>query len=471
MKTVRTLGIIVLVVVVGLFIVRRLMPEPPSATAQTPTTAPTAEVTRGAIQQTVSASGSLVAESQAGLVVSASGRVEEVLVAEGDTVTKGQELLRLATRSAEEQVARAEASLATTRARLAQAKLPASEAEIAATQATIDSAQAKLDGLLAGPTEYELRTAQLKVDTAKNQLWAAQGSRDASWSSPTGSQGSRDAAEAQVLVAEVAVQQAELALQELQAPPSDEDIAAARAQVDQAVAQMAKLRESPRAEDIAIYEAQVAEAEMTLSQAQAGLADAVLVSPMDGVVVSADISAGEWAAPGSPIIVVASTGEPLVEVLLDEVDVAEVAVGQTALIHLDALPGQEVTGTVSFVAPAATETSKGVAYRVKIAFDAGDLPVHLGMTTQVDIVTQGVADALLVPNQAVTADRETDRYWVNRRTALGATERIEVKIGIRNDDYTQILEGVAAGDTVVLGTLESPTVTLPGFGMPGVRGQ
>ena len=91
-----------------------------------------------------------------------------------------------------------------------------------------------------------------------------------------------------------------------------------------------------------------------------------------------------------------------------------------------------------------------VAYGIEISFYPGSLPVRLGMTADVDIVVDSAEDTLLVPNRAIEIDREANRYYVTRQKALGSVERIEVRIGLRDESRTQILEGLEEGDDLVL---------------------
>ena len=508
MKAFKIVGII-LAVALATYFGSRLLPQlsPLSGVAAQDTGA-TALVERGAVEETVSANGTVATNREARLVLSMSGRVEEVLVVEGQRVSAGDPLIRLDSGALEDQVARARASLDTVLARLEQAKAPASQgelaqveaslaqarrpasvAEIAAAQAGVDSAQANLDRLLTGPTQFELEKAKLNIDSARDQLWAAQASRDSTNGSQMASGAQKDSAEAQVLIAEIAVQQALVAQEQLVAPANAEDIAAAQAQLNQARAQLAQVRERPKAEEIALAEAQLAqllerpraadvavaqasadEAALALAQAQDTLSDAELLAPFSGAVVDITVNTGEWAMAGASVVHLVDVDDLILEVLLDEVDVAKVAEGQRTILTFDALPRQKVTGTVTDVAVAATQTSGGVAYGVKVRFEAGDLPVRLGMTAKVDIVTARVEDVLLVPNAAVKADRAAGRYYVTRQTALG-DETVEVTIGLRDDDHTQIVSGLAEGDTVALQTVELPTNDQqPGMPFGGMGG-
>jgi HlyD family secretion protein len=269
-----------------------------------------------------------------------------------------------------------------------------------------------------------------------------------------------------------------LAQEELLAPARAEDVAAARASVAQAEAQLAQLLERPKAEDVAlakaqlaqlyerpreadvqVYEAQVREADVALAQAREALDDALIVAPFDGKVLSVAVNEGEWATLSAPALAVADTHHLLLKVLLDEVDVAALSEGQLVRITFEALPEEEVVGTVKTIAPNATDTASGVAYQADISFEPGDLPVRLGMTANVDIVTHSLADALLVPTQAITADREAGRYYVTVQDALGGTRQVEVEIGLRNDESTQVVSGLQEGATLVLATVDYESAT------------
>jgi HlyD family secretion protein len=474
MKAVRTIAIVVVVILVlgfaawyGLGALRASRTAAAQAAA---TPAPSEEVRRGPIEETVSATGNVAADRTAALTLRTSGQVQRVLVREGQTVEAGDVLVELDDTDLRGQVERAEASLATARARLGQAKLPATEGQIAAAQASVASATASLNKLLAGPTEMELQSARLSIDSAKNQLWGAQAQRDATKGNPVSSGGNKDSAEAQVLVAEVAVQQAELSLAKLQAPPQAEDVAAARAQVQQAQAQLAQLDERPSVEEIAVTQASVNEAELALKLARQSLSNARLEAPFAGTVLSVNVNEGEWAAPGSPAVRIADTGTLVLDVLLDEVDVAQVHEDQAVRLTFDALPSQMAEGMVDRMAPGATQTSAGQAYGVTVHFVRGELPVRVGMSAKVDIVTQHVNDALLVSNRAIEADRAAGRYYVNRKTALGS-ERVEVKIGLRDDNATQIVEGLEVGDTILQPTIDVGGDSAMPMGFGALRGQ
>jgi HlyD family secretion protein len=401
--------------------------------------------------------------------------VAEVLAEEGQSVQEGQILARLDARTVERQIARAEATLATAQARLRQTQRGPSEAEIAAVEAALESAEDNLQRLLAGPSQSDLEAAKLAVDGAKNQLWAAQAQRDAAKGSPMSSQAQIDGAEAQVLSAEVAVEQALLNQRRLSEPPTEAELALARSQLAQARSQLEQVLDRPRDEDVAVAQAQADEAALALAQVQDSLEDLTIEAPFDGTLVSVAVVEGELASPGTPAIVIADMQHLVVEALVDEHDVAGLDVGGATRLSFEALPREELGGTVSWIASAATPAGGGVAYAVDVSFEPGDLPVRIGMTTDLEIVTAAVQDALLVPNRAVTADREAGRYFVTRLDASGQEQLVEVTVGLINGSFTQVTSGLREGDVVALtqitGGSDAAQSPMPFPGMGAMSGR
>jgi multidrug efflux pump subunit AcrA (membrane-fusion protein) len=92
------------------------------------------------------------------------------------------------------------------------------------------------------------------------------------------------------------------------------------------------------------------------------------------------------------------------------------------------------------------------------------------MTANADLVTANREDVLLVPNAAITADRENGTFTVNllRTEADGTrtTVPVAVTVGLKDKNNTQIIDGLVEGDVVLVGTFEAPTQSF-GFGRGG----
>jgi HlyD family secretion protein len=323
----------------------------------------------------------------------------------------------------------------------------------------VQQAQAAYDRVKNQP-DVQLRQESLNLQNATISLEQAQANYDGLASHPTASE---------LASAKAQVDQAKASLASLLENPGESDLAAAQSQVTQAEANLNSLLERPNSEDVAVQQAQVEEATIALAQAVAQLDEATITAPFAGSILAVQVNEGEWASPGAPAIALAATHPMILDVNVDEVDVAQLAEGQTAYLSFDALTGEELVGTVTYIAPSSTNVGGAVAYAVEISFEPGSLPVRLGMTADVDIVADSAEDALLVPNQAIEADREAGRYYVIVQKPDGTTERLEVQIGLRDGSKTQIVEGLNEGDLVILPKLPEQIQTERAFG-PGAQG-
>jgi len=394
-----------------------------STGSQTPS--PTPSAPREEVPEVISAEAIVVPYREASLSFKVGGRVQRILVSEGDTVTAGEELAKLDTRDLTLAVRRAEARLGSARAQLERAKASAPPEEVAlaeadvsiaggnlaSAKASLESAEASLQKAVAGPTQRDIQIAQKQVELAKNQLWGAQGQRDVIGAQvnadpPLASAVEYEAAKAQVTVWETQVTIAELQLEEIGAGAREEDVTVARAQVTQAAsavqiaeAQLEKARAQlslalvkagARAQDVAVAEAAVAEAEVSLSEANNALDDAVLTAPFSGTVGTILLDEGEVVSPQAQAILLGDLSTLRVRTLdLSEADVSHVTLGQEALVTINALGGKQLRGTVVRIAPVATERRGDTVYDVTLDLDVGpDSNLRWGMTAFVEITVR-----------------------------------------------------------------------------------
>lgn len=250
----------------------------------------------------------------------------------------------------------------------------------------------------------------------------------------------------------------------LLAGASNADIAAAKADLASAEASLDNLISEPSASDLKIFETRLAQAETGLQEAQNALADAALAAPFDGVITAVHVALGENA---SGLAVELLDGTSLEVILgVDEIDVGQLAVGQPAKVAMETWPNEDIPSEITAIAPSSSASNSGVVtYDVHLALEQSDLPILVGMTANADLITDVGEDVLLVPNAAITADRENGTYSVNlvRTEEDGSTTvlPVDVTIGLKDNDHTQIISGLVEGDVVILGTFEAP---IQGFG-------
>ncbi|MDY7040788.1 MAG: efflux RND transporter periplasmic adaptor subunit [Chloroflexota bacterium] len=415
----------------------------------------TVVVSRGDLVVSVSATGSVAPESQVNLSFGMMGEVDEVLVEEGQTVEAGQLLARLDTEQLEFALLAAENNLLIQQVIRDEALAGADEHDLAIAQADLSIAQTGLAQLLDGADEREVEMAWRAVEQAKNTLWKAQVYRDS-----LGAAGAlRKQAEADVANAEAAVRLAELQYEQVLEGASEEDVDIVRAQVSQAQARLDKMRAGVSEDVRRRLDAQVAAAQIQVDQARARLADAELYAPFDGVVAAVNVEKNEMSPTGLPAFVLVDISRFHVDVDVDEVDVAQLADGQTVEVTLDALPDVVLNGTVERIAPAAgasvsaggvAVTSAGVvSYKVTITLDPTEAPVRAGMSANASITVERLADVLLAPTWVVRIDRRTGQPYVQRLVG-GQTERVDIQLGVRGNGVVQVLGGLEEGDVLVL---------------------
>jgi HlyD family secretion protein len=228
-------------------------------------------------------------------------------------------------------------------------------------------------------------------------------------------------------------------------------IATARAQLVQAEASLTRLLDGASEEQLAIAAAQVEQARITLQEAQDNLQAATLTAPFAGTITAVHVAAGEYAS-GLAVELV-DTDSLRVVLNVDEVDIGTIQVGQPTVVTLETWPERDLAGEVVSIAPKAKSLGGIVSYEVQLSLDTADLPVLTGMTANADLITAQRENVLLVPNRAIIADRQENRYYVNRIEGEEIV-KVEVSIGLRDSTYTEITGGLERGDPVFIGTVD-----------------
>jgi HlyD family secretion protein len=194
-----------------------------------------------------------------------------------------------------------------------------------------------------------------------------------------------------------------------------------------------------------------AEANVRLSRVQQGRT--VLVAPFSGTVAKIVGEVGEYSTPSPPGVSMPPAIDLIDETCLyvsapmDEVDAPKIRPGQTVRISLDALPGRSIPGKVRRVAPYVTAVEKQArTVDVEATFDdpAAVGPLLVGYSADVEIVLAVRDDVPRVPTAALLEG--------NRVLVLGADGRLaerKLKAGLANWEYTEVMEGVAAGEKIV----------------------
>lgn len=325
------------------------------------------------------------------------GRVLQVAVAAGAMVKSGDVLVRLESDEL--------------RATLAQAR--AGETQAAAR--------------LAGLRSTGRSAAQAGVAQAASVLMAAQA----------------DLQRTQELVAQGFVSQARL-------DEARRALAVAQAQLDGAAAQRAAVAEPGT--DVAQAQAQLALATSARAAAAARLDQAVLRAPADARVLARAVEPGQIVQPGRALFTLALAGPLQLVAQVDERYLEQLQAGQVASVLADAYPTQRFTARVLSISPL-VDAQRGA---IEVKFSVAQPPAFLreDMTLSVEVETARREQALVVPADALRGDTSAGQsVWLVRD---GRVQARAVRLGLRTLAAAEIVDGLSAGDVVLLGPAPQP---------------
>lgn len=406
----------------------------------------TAEIGRGDLAITVSASGNSTVNEKVDLRFNMVGTVEHIAVDVNERVAAGQELARLDTVDLERAVQQA--------------------------QIALEQAQLNRDTLVKPPDEEDLELAQLAVQSAAQDLEVAR----------IGKQTAQADANSMIVQAQRARENAFKDLQSVIGTSAEENartaydnaeeqehLATINAELtsEQAQAQwlmayntyqqakenLKKLEQGPDTKQVRLAELQIKQAQLNLDQAQSNLSDAILEAPFAGLVAAINAQEGLQAPVNLPAFTLVDDTAFYIDITVDEIDIGKVVLGQPVGITLDAYPATILTGTVQSIAPAATTIGGIISYDVRVQLtDAGDTVLRDGMTASVVIQTGTVENVLLVPNWAIRTEQsgQQSQPYCYVLHEDGTLERRNLTLGRYSESFTEVLDGLEEGDTVAL---------------------
>lgn len=196
-------------------------------------------------------------------------------------------------------------------------------------------------------------------------------------------------------------------------------------------------------------------AALEVSRAKLALADATLqrlkvLAPFDGITGLRQINVGDYLKDGADMVNVEDIDAVLLDFRLPERFQAKIRAGQKAQLTVDALPGRPFSAIVQAVDPLIEANGRSVGVRGCI--DNRQQQLRPGMFARVNAVFGSRENAMVIPEEAIIP--QGGRTFVVKVVAGDkpdtlVSERVAVKVGLRQPGKVEILEGLAAGDTVV----------------------
>jgi HlyD family secretion protein len=413
---------------------------------------------RASIIESIASSGRVrgVTETLAG--AQAAGVVERLFVGEGDRVSAGQRLAILKNDVAEARAAQAEAVLTTARATLVQVARGALPSDVEAAAAQVQQARAQLAQQQSSLAQAEQTVVQAEAQLAQHQAERELAARQLERAERLLERGLIARAEhdeavtrSRVVEQQVAAQRQAVVVAETVVRAFRGGVAAAAANVGVQEARLRTLEAGARPEDVAIARERVREAERALAVARRQAQEAVVVAPFGGVVTAINAEVGQTVGSQGVLQLVSTEMEIRVEV--DETNLADLALGQAAVVSSGAFPGSTFAGSVQEIAAAVDQTRGTVT--VTVAPIKPPAWLRPGQTVNVNIVTNSAAQRLLVPAAALR--RVGDRIVVLVVRDDRAVEKV-VQTRPPTKDGVPVVAGLDADDRVIT----NPAAVQPG---------
>jgi len=208
--------------------------------------------------------------------------------------------------------------------------------------------------------------------------------------------------------------------------------------------------------NVTAAEAQVADAKARLVAAAKQLGDAVIRSPINGVVSRRTVNHGDVVSPGTELFMVIDPSSMRLEASVPSESLSELKVGMKVDFSVRGYD-QRFTGRVDRIAPQADAATRQVPIYVGIPNTGGRLVA--GLYAEGRVVSQS-AKGLVVPQNAVNTNAAP--AWALRVTN-GRTEKVEVMIGLRDPrtELVQVTSGLMEGDTLLRGASQGITPGTP----------
>jgi HlyD family secretion protein len=449
-----------------------------------------ASVDRGDIVLTVSATGSIRANRETPLTFLATGKVNAIHVREGQRVLAGQTLATLDVQPQLDALQNAQFALDLQKIAYNGLVAGAREVDLKAAEAALDAAKAQAVAATVGVNPLQVQIASLQVEIAKNALWQRQLSRDSAvraadqpppeflarlysavWQLPPDARdqvlsilstlnfGASAAAfgpsvndsQGAVNVAESGIKSAEAQAAAVRSQnPNQAALASATLAVATSQAALDKLAGGASSEQLAVAKAQLDLAQTAIDLALYNASRGALTAPFDGVVAKVALTDNEPAPTQQPAVILVDDSGFTVDLPVDETEIAEVVTDQPVTLVFDSLPGELIRGRVSHIATAAVDVGGVVTYLVRVQIAGGQGVLRSGMTSTATITTNELRGVTRVRNRFVRLDRRTGQATVTVQGEDGKFREVDVKLGLRNETFSEVISGLKPGEVVVV---------------------
>lgn len=198
-------------------------------------------------------------------------------------------------------------------------------------------------------------------------------------------------------------------------------------------------------ENIETAQAQLNQSKASYAIVKNSLENMSVKSPINGIIAAKNVKVGEFVSNSAPSFIIVDDSSYTIEVDVNEDIIGKVHVGDKVRVYIQSIAKEALSGTVTAAAPSADMMTQ--TYLVKIAIDNPPDTIKGGMFAEVKLVMNKAENCILVPLSSVVEEEGRKYIFVVKGDKVKKTE---VAAGIFNDKEIQIIDGIAADDTIVI---------------------
>lgn len=196
-------------------------------------------------------------------------------------------------------------------------------------------------------------------------------------------------------------------------------------------------------------------------------------TPISGTMVKTAVKEDDLLTPGQVVAQVVNYDKLQLKIEVDELDISKVKVGQSAEISVAAFPEETFAGKVTEIAKEGV-VNNGVATFSVTLYISEPKELRIGMTADATILVEEKEQVLLVPVEGIQSKEGKYFAMVQETSAVNGDQEQKgtlkpIEVGIHNEDYIEIVSGLAVGEEIVLPDLGSADKKDSG-GFPGMGG-
>jgi len=190
------------------------------------------------------------------------------------------------------------------------------------------------------------------------------------------------------------------------------------------------------------------QAQAAVDSIRVQLENAVIQSPLNGVVINRNVNAGEIISPGAPVLTIADTSVLKLKSKVSQEMLPVLGVGQRVGIAIDIYPNKKFEGRISQIGPLAVGT--GEYFPIEISMDNGD-GIKAGLTAHAGIKITS-EDGVLIPQSAVVRNNGENYVFVVKD---GKASKRMVVTGLKNDSEIAVLKGLESGEQIAVSNVNT----------------